>query len=97
LDVKTLKFGEMYPLGNPDTARLLDETDDHMEREADEDFEAECEDEGSQCEDEGADSDDETSLGSLEHRDDQTRWGLAFDPTGSRTIASPALATSTDC
>jgi hypothetical protein len=21
LDVKTLKFGEMYPLGNPDTAR----------------------------------------------------------------------------
>jgi hypothetical protein len=23
LDVKTLKFGEMYPLGNPDTARLV--------------------------------------------------------------------------
>jgi len=27
LDVKTLKFGEMYPLGNPDTARLAPSAD----------------------------------------------------------------------
>jgi hypothetical protein len=27
LDVKTLKFGEMYPLGNPDTASRLIQSD----------------------------------------------------------------------
>jgi hypothetical protein len=54
--------------------RFLDETDDHMEREADEDIEQECEDEGSQCEDEGSDSDVEPSLGSLDHNHSQEEW-----------------------
>jgi hypothetical protein len=54
--------------------QFLDATDDHMEREPDEDEEPECEDEGAQCEDEGSESDTEPSLASLDHNHTQEEW-----------------------